>query len=329
MNEVITNAGSAVVGEPATLTACVPLEAVGERFDKVLAELFPDYSRSRLAGWIKSGHVLLDGKSVRPRETLRGGEQIELRVQVEIATTSVAQAIALDVLYEDDDVFVIDKAVGLVVHPGAGNPSGTLVNALMHRDPKLAHLPRAGIVHRLDKETSGVLIVARTLRAHTSLVEQLAARSIHRQYEAVVVGVLIAGGTVDAPLDRHPVDRLKRAVIENGKPAVTHYRVRERFRAHTHIECLLDTGRTHQIRVHMAHVRRPLVGDPLYGGSLRLPKGATPDLVATLRSFKRQALHAERIEFAHPVSGETIAVQAPRPADLQALLASLRADAKS
>ncbi len=329
MNEVITNAGGVVVGEPVALTACVPFEAVGERFDKVLAELFPDYSRSRLAGWIKSGHVLLDGKPVRPRETLRGGEQIELRVQVEIATTSVAQPIALSVLYEDEDVFVIDKAVGLVVHPGAGNPSGTLVNALMHKDPKLAHLPRAGIVHRLDKETSGVLIVARTLRAHTSLVEQLAARSIHRQYEAVVVGVLIAGGTVNAPLDRHPVDRLKRAVIENGKPAVTHYRVRERFRAHTHIECLLDTGRTHQIRVHMAHVRRPLVGDPLYGGSLRLPKGATPDLVATLRSFKRQALHAERIEFAHPVGGETIAVQAPRPADLQALLASLRADANS
>jgi 23S rRNA pseudouridine1911/1915/1917 synthase len=224
---------------------------------------------------------------------------------------------------------VIDKAVGLVVHPGAGNARGTLVNALLHRDPALAQLPRAGIVHRLDKETSGALIVARSLRAHAALVEQLAAREIHRQYEAVVNGVLVAGGTVDAPLDRHPVDRLKRAVVEGGKPAVTHYRVRERFRAHTQVECVLETGRTHQIRVHMAHVRHALVGDPLYGGSLRLPKGATPELQASLRGFRRQALHAERIEFAHPVSGEAVVVQAPRPADLAALLVALREDAKA
>lgn len=323
MNEVLTKSA----GQVATSRAQVPLEAAGQRLDKVLAELFPDFSRSRLAAWIKSGEVLIDGRAARPRDAVSGGERIELRARLEVATQSEPQAIALDVLYEDDDLFVIDKRVGLVVHPGAGNPSGTLVNALLHRDPALATLPRAGIVHRLDKETSGALIVARSLRAHTALVAQLAAREIHRQYEAVLNGVLVAGGTIDAPLDRHPADRLKRAVVEDGKPAVTHYRVRERFRAHTHVECLLETGRTHQIRVHMAHVRHPLVGDPLYGGSLRLPKAATPELQATLRGFRRQALHAEKIEFAHPVSGETVSVRAPRPADLDALIAALRADA--
>jgi 23S rRNA pseudouridine1911/1915/1917 synthase len=244
-------------------------------------------------------------------------------------THSAPQDIHLDVLYEDADLLVIDKHPGLVVHPGAGNASGTLVNALLHRHPELAALPRAGIVHRLDKETSGALIVARTLRAHTALVEQLAERDIHRQYEAVVNGVLVAGGTVNAPLDRHPVDRLKRAVVEDGKPAVTHYRVRERFRAHTHIECVLETGRTHQIRVHMAHVRHPLVGDPLYGGSMRLPKGSTADLGDTLRGFRRQALHAEKVEFAHPAGGATVSVQAPRPADLARLLDALRGDAQA
>jgi len=325
MNELLTKSPA----QAAVARAQVPLEAAGQRLDKVLAELFSGYSRSRLAGWIKSGEVLIDGRAARPRDAVRGGEWIELNATPEVVTHSQPEAIALPVLYEDADVFVIDKAVGLVVHPGAGNARGTLVNALLHRDPALAQLPRAGVVHRLDKETSGALIVARSLRAHAALVEQLAAREIHRQYEAVVNGVLVAGGTVDAPLDRHPVDRLKRAVVEGGKPAVTHFRVRERFRAHTHVECVLETGRTHQIRVHMAHVRRALVGDPLYGGSLRLPKGATAELQATLRGFRRQALHAERIEFAHPVSGEAVMVQAPRPVDLAALLVALREDAKA
>lgn len=309
--------------------AQVPFEAAGQRFDQVLAAVFPEFSRSRLAAWIKSGDARLDGKTVRPRDAVRGGEAIALDVRLGIATESAPESIALSLLYEDADVFVVDKPAGLVVHPGAGNPAGTLVNALLHRDPALAGLPRAGIVHRLDKDTSGALVVARTLQAHTALVEQLSAREIHRQYEAVVNGVLIAGGMVDAPLDRHPVDRLRRAVVEDGKPAVTHYRVRERFRGHTAVECTLETGRTHQIRVHMAHVRHPLVGDPLYGGSLRLPKGATPALVDTLRGFRRQALHAERIVFAHPRSGESVEVLAPRPADLDTLLATLRQDARS
>lgn len=327
MNDPLTNRDFEGRIAAEILHATVPVESAGERFDKVLAELFPEFSRSRLTHWIKAGDVLLDGHPARPKDAVRGGESVRVRVKIEVATHSVPQPIALDVLYEDAELLVIDKHPGLVVHPGAGNASGTLVNALLHRHPELAALPRAGIVHRLDKETSGALIVARTLRAHTALVEQLAARAIHRQYEAVVNGVLVAGGKVDAPLDRHPVDRLKRAVIETGKPAVTHYRVRERFRAHTHVECVLETGRTHQIRVHLAHVRHPLVGDPLYGGSMRLPKGATSDLVDTLRAFRRQALHAEQVAFAHPVSGETVTVQAPRPADLSRLLGTLRADA--
>ena len=325
MNELLTKSPA----QAAVARAQVPREAAGQRLDKVLAELFSGYSRSRLAGWIKSGEVLIDGRAARPRDAVRGGEWIELNATPEVVTHSQPEAIALPVLYEDADVFVIDKAVGLVVHPGAGNARGTLVNALLHRDPALAQLPRAGIVHRLDKETSGALIVARTLQAHTALVEQLAERAIHRQYEAIVYGVLISGGTVNASLDRHPGDRLKRAVVDDGKPAVTHYRVRERYRAHTRIECLLETGRTHQIRVHMAHARHPLIGDPLYGGSLRLPKGATPELVDALRGFKRQALHAERVEFAHPRTGETVTAQAPRPADLAALIATLQIDARA
>jgi 23S rRNA pseudouridine1911/1915/1917 synthase len=329
MNEVLTN-GAPLTPEPRiTGLAVVPIGSAGDRLDKVVAELFPEYSRSRLATWIKAGQVRIDGRAARPRDAVRGGERIELDALPETATRSEAQAIPLSILYEDDDLFVVDKPAGLVVHPGAGNPVGTLVNALLHRDPMLAQLPRAGIVHRLDKETSGALIVARTLRAHAALVEQLAARDIHRQYEAIVNGVLVAGGTVDAALERHPVDRIKRAVIEGGKPAVTHYRVRERFRAHTHVECVLETGRTHQIRVHMAHIRHALVGDPLYGGAPRLPKGASPTLVTTLHGFKRQALHAERVAFDHPVTGVEVVAQSPRPADLDALLVALREDARA
>jgi 23S rRNA pseudouridine1911/1915/1917 synthase len=225
-------------------------------------------------------------------------------------------------------VLVIDKPAGLVVHPGAGNPRGTLVNALLHFDPKMAELPRAGIVHRLDKDTSGLMVVARSLRAHAALVEQLSAREVHRQYLAAVVGPMIAGGTVDRPIGRHPTDRLRQAVVKEGqgREAVTHYRVRERFRAHTLVECRLETGRTHQIRVHMQSAKHPLIGDPLYGGSFKLPKAATPELVEALRSFRRQALHAEKLEFVHPNSGETVSTSAPMPADMQALLAALRAD---
>ncbi|GAB3334847.1 23S rRNA pseudouridine(1911/1915/1917) synthase RluD [Marilutibacter aestuarii] len=313
---------------PSPLTATVPDHAAGRRFDAVLAELFPAYSRSRLAAWIKSGDALLDGQQVRPRDPVRGGEAVALRVIEEVQTHSAPEAIPLDVLFEDEHVFVINKPAGLVVHPGAGNPAGTLVNALLHRDPNLNTLARAGIVHRLDKDTSGVMVVARTLVAHTALIEQLSSRQVHRQYLAVVVGSMVAGGTADFPIDRHPRDRIRMAVREDGREAVTHYRLRERFRAHTLLECRLETGRTHQIRVHMAHVKYPIVGDPMYGGPLKLPRGATPELVEALRGFKRQALHAETLEFMHPVSGEPVRCSAPMPADMQALVAVLREDSR-
>ena len=312
---------------PVPRQATVPDEAAGRRFDAVLAELFPEYSRSRLAAWIKSGDALLAGEPARPRDPVRGGEAVTLVAVVEVQTEAVAQDIPLDILYEDADLFVLDKPAGLVVHPGAGNPAGTLVNALLHRDPGLAVLPRAGIVHRLDKDTSGVMVVARTLPAHTGLVAQLAAREVHRQYLAVVVGALVSGGTAHAAIDRHPRDRLRMAVREDGKDAVTHFRLRERFRNHTALECRLETGRTHQIRVHMNHLKHPIVGDPLYGGSFKLPKGASDDFIAALRGFKRQALHAEVLEFAHPVSGEPIRCSAPVPEDMQRLMKLLREDA--
>ncbi len=311
---------------PTELRATVPAELAGRRFDQVLAALFPDFSRSRLATWIKSGDALLDGEVAPQRRILYGGEVVSVRVRMEREIGAQAQALPLDIRYEDADLIVLDKPPGLVVHPGAGNHDGTLQNALLHHDPALAEIPRGGIVHRLDKDTSGLLVVARSLRAHNSLVAQLSARGVQRQYLAVVYGAMIAGGRVDAPLGRHARDRLKQAVREDGREAITHYRVRERFRAMTLIECRLETGRTHQIRVHMAHARHPLVGDSTYGGLLKLPRGASAELIEALRGFRRQALHAERLEFLHPASGKPIAFEATPPADLQQLLAALRRD---
>ena len=307
--------------------ALVPESAAGRRLDAAVAELFPEYSRSRLSAWIKSGDVTVDGATARPRDPVRGGEAVLLHAVEEVQTRAEAEDIPLDILYEDEHVFVLDKPAGLVVHPGAGNPAGTLVNALLHRDPSLDKLPRAGIVHRLDKDTSGVMVVARTLPAHTALVAQLSARQVHRQYLAIVVGALVSGGTANAAIDRHPRDRLRMAVREDGKEAVTHYRLRERFRNHTALECRLETGRTHQIRVHMAHLKQNIIGDPLYGGSFKLPKGASDELIAALRGFKRQALHAEVLEFAHPVSGAPVRCEAPVPEDMTRLMALLREDA--
>jgi len=309
-------------------TARIPPSAAGRRFDQALAELFPDFSRSRLTAWVKSGDVLLDGVVVLPRYIVRGDEVVTLHAQPTQAVELAPESIALDIRYEDAEVLVINKPAGLVVHPGAGQPGGTLQNALLHHDARLAEIPRAGIVHRLDKDTSGLMVVARTLRAHTALVEQLQARAVHRQYEAVAFGAMIAGGKVDAPVGRHPHDRVKQAVVEedSGRAAVTHYRVRERFRAHTLVECRLETGRTHQIRVHMAHIRHPLVGDAVYGSRLKLPKAATPELVEALRTFRRQALHAEKLEFEHPKTRKPVSVIAERPADLEQLVRTLRED---
>jgi 23S rRNA pseudouridine1911/1915/1917 synthase len=311
-----------------TLTALVPDTLAGRRFDAAIAELFPEYSRSRLSLWIKSGDALLDGQAVRGRDPVRGGEAVSLTVVLDVQTQAEPEDIPLDVLFEDEQVIVLNKPAGLVVHPGAGNPTGTLVNALLHLDPSLAAVPRAGIVHRLDKDTSGVMVVARTLPAHTALVAQLSARGVHRQYLAVVVGALVSGGTANAAIDRHPRDRIRMAARdEGGRDAVTHYRLRERFRAHTALECRLETGRTHQIRVHMAHLKHPIVGDPLYGGPLKLPKGATAELIEALRGFRRQALHAETLEFMHPITGEPVRCTAPVPADMLHLLKALREDA--
>ena len=315
-------------GERELLEATIPLAAAGRRFDQVLAELFPDFSRSRLTEWIKSGDAMLGGRTVKPKEAVRGGEAVALMARLDVETDAEPEAIPLDVLHEDADVIVVNKPAGLVVHPGAGNPRGTMVNALLHLDPKLAELPRAGIVHRLDKDTSGLMVVARSQRARTALVEQLSGRSVHRQYVAVVQGTMVAGSTVNAPIGRHPTDRVRMAVVKEGtgRDAVTHYRVREKFRSHTLVECRLETGRTHQIRGHMAHARKPIVGDPLYGGAYRQPKAATEELASRLQAFRRQALHAEKLSFVHPGSGETVTFEAPMPADLQALVLALRAD---
>ena len=306
----------------------IPPDLAGQRFDQILPGLFPGHSRSHLAGEVKAGRIRLDGREVPPRTRVLGGEIVAWQRSDAPVLGDRPEAIDLAIVFEDDHLLVLDKPAGLVVHPGAGNPAGTLLNALLYRDPKLAQVPRAGIVHRLDKDTSGLMVVARSLAAHTALVEMLSRHAVERQYEAVVLGTLVAGGTVDAPIGRHMGDRLRQAVRdeESGKHAVTHYRLRERFRAHSLLQCNLETGRTHQIRVHLTHIGHPLVGDPLYGGGLKLPRRAAPELVTALRGFRRQALHAERLAFEHPVTGEALAFTAERPADMTALIVALRDD---
>lgn len=307
-------------------TQRVPATLAGARFDQVAAELFSDYSRERLKAWINAGELTVDGAKLKPKAKLHGHEMLVLKATIEEDTRFEPQDIALDIVYEDDAVMVINKAAGMVVHPAAGNPDGTLLNALLHHHSALAEVPRAGIVHRLDKDTTGLMMVAKTLPAQTALVEQLQARSVSRQYDAVVIGKPVAGSTIDAPIGRHPKDRKRQAVTTAGKPAVTHYRVVERFRAHTHVRCTLETGRTHQIRVHMAHARYPLIGDPLYSGRAKLPPGAAEPLKEILREFPRQALHARKLSFVHPVSGETLTFQIDLPDDLLMLLDYLRED---
>jgi 23S rRNA pseudouridine1911/1915/1917 synthase len=305
----------------------LPQQAAGRRLDQALAEALPEYSRTRLKRWIDTGQLRVDGRVPRPRDIVAGGERVLLDAPDEDAVTPLAQEMALEIAFEDAHVLVVDKPAGLVVHPGAGNPDRTLQNALLALDPRLSKQPRAGIVHRLDKDTSGLLIVARNDLARASLTEALTARGIHREYQAVCVGVMTAGGTIDAPIDRHPVDRLRMTVRTGGRDAVTHYRVIERFRRHTWVRVMLETGRTHQIRLHLSHAGYPLVGDPVYGRRLVIPKGATPKLGETLRAFRRQALHAAKLVFPHPVDGREIEVTAPLPPDFVGLVAALRKDA--
>ena len=309
------------------LTSTIPEELAGLRLDQALAQMFPDYSRSRLKDWLLEGAITVDGGSPRPRDPVSGGEHVVLEPRIEAEVRAEPEPIELEIRFEDDDLLVVNKPAGLVVHPGAGNPRGTLMNGLLHHAPELADVPRAGIIHRIDKDTSGLLLVAKTLPAHTALVRLLAERDISRQYLAVCSGVLTGGGTIDQPIARHPVDRKRMSVREDGKPAVTHYTVLERFRAFTYIKATLETGRTHQIRVHFAWRRHALVGDPVYGGRLALPKGASDALIETLRRFRRQALHAARLAFIPPGSGEPVEIVAEPPADFQALLEALREDA--
>ena len=311
------------------LVAVVPADAAGQRLDQVLAALFPDFSRTRLQQWLRAGQVSVDGRSLRARDKVWGGEHITVTATVEVEVPWQGEAMPLEILYEDSALIVLNKPPGLVVHPGAGNREGTLVNALLHHVPELANVPRAGVVHRLDKDTSGLLVVARTLAAHTHLVAQLQARTVKREYFAIIVGVMTAGGTIEAPVGRHRSERTRMAVVQGGREAVTHYRVLERFRGHSYLRINLETGRTHQIRVHMAHLHYPLVGDPTYGGRLRLPADSSSALQEALRHFKRQALHAGVLGLIHPESGAALQWEAPLPDDMQQLLEALRNDAEA
>lgn len=305
-------------------TKTVPDDLAGQRLDLALARMFPEYSRSRLKSWILQGFVKVDGGEKRPKDLVAGGESVSLQPEQELSVVSAPEPIELDIRLEDEELLVVNKPAGLVVHPGAGNPSGTLMNGLLHHFEGLAELPRAGIIHRLDKDTSGLLLVGKSLRTHTTLVRMLADRQISRGYLAICNGVLTGGGTIDAPIGRHPVDRLRMSVQEKGKPAVTHYRVLERLAAHTYISIQLESGRTHQIRVHFAHKRHPLVGDPVYGGRMAVPPGSDDALIDTIRNFRRQALHATILEFLHPVTKDRVEVEAPLPADFARLLDTLR-----
>jgi 23S rRNA pseudouridine1911/1915/1917 synthase len=305
----------------------VPEDFAGRRLDQAAAALWPEFSRSRLRAWIDAGRLTLAGRDAKPRTLLKGGEELALEAELEVAVAAQPEPIPLTIVHADAALLVVDKPVGLVVHPGAGNRSGTLQNALLHRYPELAVLPRAGLVHRLDKDTSGLLLVARTLASHTALTAALERRAIKRTYQAICQGVLTGGGSIDAPIGRHRRERTKMAVVEGGREARTHYRVIERFRAHTLCEIELETGRTHQIRVHMAHIRAPLLGDPVYGGRPKLPPQASDELRVALQSFRRQALHASRLQLAHPVTGEPLSFESPLAPDFARLVAMLHADA--
>lgn len=309
-----------------TLQAEVPAGLSGNRLDQIAAQLFPDYSRARLQTWIKGGDLLVNGKAFRPRDKGLTGDLLVIKAELEVQESWIAEPISLNIVYEDSSLIVINKPMATVVHPAAGHSEGTLLNGLLHHCTQLNRLPRAGIVHRLDKDTTGLMVVAKTLQAHTSLVQQLQARNVTREYEAIVSGTLTAGGTIDLPLGRHPVNRKKRAVLEKGQEAITHYTVIKRFPAHTHILVKLETGRTHQIRVHLSHMKYPIVGDKLYGGRLRIPRGCSDDLATTLRRFERQSLHAKSLGLIHPNSGKSMRWTSELPQDMQKLLSVLQQD---
>jgi 23S rRNA pseudouridine1911/1915/1917 synthase len=322
-----TGAGTAVEPEEfRTHVLALPTGLAGLRLDAALAKVLPQYSRARLQGWIRAGAVTLDGRLPRTRDLVRGEEIVSIHARIAAVGKVSTDAMSLDVVFRDRELLVINKPAGLVVHPGAGNARHTLQNGLLALDPALARVPRAGIVHRLDKDTSGLLIVARTPEAHTALVAALAAREIHRGYVALCAGVMTGGGTIDQPIGRHRSLRTRMSVRADGRAAVTHFRILRRLRAHTLVSVELETGRTHQIRVHLAHLGYPLVGDPVYGGRRRLPAGASPTVLSILGGFKRQALHAARLRLTHPTSGAELTFESPLPADLASLVAALEAE---
>lgn len=305
----------------------VPDEWSGERVDQVLAKLFPDYSRSRLQTWLKEGQILVDGQTKRAKDKVLGGEKVVLNVVLSSENSSwEPENIPLNIIYEDEHLLVINKPAGMVVHPAAGNFNGTMLNALLHHAPELEVVPRAGIVHRLDKETSGLLVVARTLTSQKLLVEQLQARTFLREYDAIIRGSVTAGSTINQPIGRHPINRKRMAVNSNGKAAITHYRVSERYRLHTKLTVKLETGRTHQIRVHMAYINHPLLGDPVYGGRFKIPAASDDEFVQGLKSFRRQALHARHLGLIHPATNEFIEWEIDVPQDMIDLQNLLRLD---
>ena len=307
------------------LKIIIPDRMTGQRFDVALSEMLPDYSRSKITAWIKSGEALINHKPFKPKDKVNGSEMVELTISQKQNNDWVGEDIPLNIVFEDEDIIVLNKAVGLVTHPGAGNWSGTLANALLHYEPKLATLDRAGIVHRLDKNTSGLMVVARNEKSQKYLVEQLQKHSVSREYSAIVYGHMVAGGTIDEPIGRDTKDRVKQAVSSHGKEAVTHYRVIDRYQNHTHVKAILETGRTHQIRVHLSHIGYPLIGDPMYGGKVRFPKKADVILKEAIVNFKRQALHARKLTLTHPISGELMSWKAPLPEDMLELLDALSA----
>jgi len=306
------------------LQIIIPSRMIGARLDASLAEMLPDYSRSKITAWIKSGDALINGRFFKPKDKANGDEIVFLTLNQKQSNDWTAEEIPLNVVFEDEDILVINKQFGLVTHPGAGNWTGTLANALLYYDPTLSRLDRAGIVHRLDKNTSGLMVVARNEKSQKYLVEQLQNHSVDREYSAIVYGHMIAGGTVDEPIGRDSRDRVKQAVSHSGKEALTHYRAIDRFKSHTHVKVILETGRTHQIRVHLSYVGHSLIGDPMYGGRVRFPKKASEELKKALLNFKRQALHSKKLTLKHPISGEVMSWRAPLPDDMQELLSVLK-----
>ena len=307
-----------------TLTIIIPERMTGYRLDVALSEMLPDYSRSKITAWIKSGDALVNNKAFKPKDKVNGSQMVILSLNKKQNNDWSAENIALNIVFEDEDIIVINKQFGIVTHPGAGNWTGTLANALLYYDPSLSKLDRAGIVHRLDKNTSGLMVIARNEKSQKYLIEQLQSHLVDREYSAIVYGHMIAGGTVDEPIGRDPKDRVKQAVSMSGKDATTHYRAIERFKSHTHVKAILETGRTHQIRVHLSYVGHSLIGDPTYGGRVRFPKKASEELKEALINFKRQALHSKKLTLTHPISGESMSWKAPLPDDMLELLEVLK-----